>query len=581
MNYNPTELYFKDLPADEKRAIICAKNMQSYLGQESKEQTNYDFRSPEQVLSLLRFVSQGDFVKLARHPFAYCKTIASHIERAKINETQYSIGAVVSDFVATLIRERLNELRSVSNQRVRINAIADKEQNTLSDIESDALSTNKELRCWSLLAHHYIDGFSTKELSQYYRYSIRQIEYQLKFARDELTKIILKQENLYSTTTVQENVHVGMNRERVRLSLSEKDSMLGSMASAYSAPCSAFLWGDWSVLVSKRAIVVPVNKRVIVGLEPSAKDLDCSIYEHSDTGEEWILNEWHSAKITRVISESWPYLSSLPEIINSNHQPIRVCVFSDVPLGSGIHETTAISLCLAGCINDVFGLRNFQEHRVEQIAAILQSFWYPQISWAPIVCSSRSPNSPKVMIFDRTSDGSLDFISICRGDEEEIKRNWFLSEDAIKIDWVDFDLAKLVVLSHEVIATDLDEVHKLYGGNLSLVQSVGFGCLAELLVDYILDLNYEKVGMMMNLHHDILAACGLSSTSFNSLLRTLRCEPKVLGIKPSCCLSTHSAAIALVDGSPPEITQGLADLVQPLSPFLIPTPGLTRISSKA
>jgi hypothetical protein len=552
-------------------------NVQISLEQESKEQEKHDLCSPEQVLSLLRLVSQGDFVRLAKHPFALSKTIYSHIERAKMSETQYNIGAVVSDFVTTLIHKRLSELRSLSGQRVGINAIAVKEQSTLSEIELDALSTNKELRCWSLLAHHYINGFSTTELSKYYRYSIRQIEYQLKFARSELAKILLRHENLSGTTAVQENVYVGKNREGLRLSLSEKDSMLGSMATAYSAPCSAFLWGDWSVLVSKRAIVVPVNKRVTVGFKPSTKDLDCSIYERSNTEGEWILNEWHSAKIKRMLSKSWPYLSSLPGIINSDHQPIRVCVFSDVPLGSGIHETAAMDLCLAGCINDVFSPGEFDRHRVEQVAVILQSFWYPQISWAPIVCSSRSPNSSKVMIFDRISDGNLDFISICGGDEREIKKNQFLSEDAIKIDWVDFDLAKLVLLSHEAIATDLDEVHKLYGGNLGLVQSVGFGCLCKLLVDYILDLNYEKVGMMLSLHHDILASCGLSSISFNNLLRTLRCEPKVLGVKPSCCLTTHSAVVALIGWSPPEITQTFADLVQPISPFLTPTPGLIRI----
>jgi len=77
------------------------------------------------------------------------------VERAKINETQYNIGAVASDFVTTLILERLREFRSISQRRVEINAIADKEQNTLSDMESDALSINKELRCWSLLAHQH------------------------------------------------------------------------------------------------------------------------------------------------------------------------------------------------------------------------------------------------------------------------------------------------------------------------------------------------------------------------------------------------------------------------------------------
>ena len=553
-------------------------NAQIFLDQQgAEEQKDYDFWSPKQILGLLRLIRQGDLVRLSKHPFAYSRTIESYIKKAKISETQYNIGAVISDFVTSLILQRLGELRSILGQRAGANGTGGREGNILGEMELDALSTNKELKRWSLLAHHYINGFSTRELSKYYNYSIRQIQYELKFARDELAKILLKQEKLLSRDGFQKDIYLGQKREGILLSPSEKESMLSSMSVAYSAPCSAFLWGDWSVLVSKKAIMVPVNKRVIVGFEPSAKNLDCKIYQWSEAEQGWILDEWHSAKMERRISEAWACLSSLPGIISSNHQPIRVRVFSDVSLGSGIHERTAMSLCLAGCINSVFGAEDFSEHRVEQITAILESFWYPQVSWVPIICSSRSPNLPKAMSFDRANDGGVNFKSISRGDEREIRKNWFLADNAIKINWIDFDLAKLVVLSPQVTTTDLDEVHKLYGRNLSLVQSIGFGTLSKLFVDYILDLNYERVGMMMNLHHDILSACGFSSSSFNNLLRTLRYEPKILGIKPSCCLTTPSALIALIDGSPLEITPALTHLVQPISPFLTPTPGLTRV----
>ena len=563
------------LPNDRKCAIIYAMNVQVYLRQEDKEQENHNFCSPEQVLSLLRFVRQADFARLATHPFAYSKTTLSRVKGTKISDAPHQLGAAVYDFVTIVILERITELRSAYGRKVRINAMAEKEENILSDIELDALSQNKELRCWSLLVHHYINGFSISALSEQYRYSIRQIEYQLKSARNKLAKILLNHEERDSTSTVQG--HVGMSRVGVRLSLSEKESMLGSMTTAYSAPCSALLWGDWSPLASKKAIAVPINRRVIVALEPSAEDFDCSIYERSDVEGAWILNEWYSAKAKRVISRSWSYLSSLRKIISSNLQPCRICVFSDVPFSSGIHERVAMSLCLAGCINNVFGLEKFNKLQAEQIAAILESFWYPEVSRAPIICSSRSPNLSKVMIFDRTGDGGIDFDSISRSYDKEIRRNRFLNGSAIKINWVDFDLAKLVALSCQVTTTDLDEVHKFYARNFGLIKSMGFGYLFELLVSYILDLNYEKVGMMLNLHQDILASIDLSSSSFNTLLRTLRCEPKVLGIKPSCCLATHSALIALIDGNPLEVTQGLGDLVQPISPFLTPTPGLIRI----
>ena len=66
-----------DLPNNKKCAIIYAINVQIYLRQEDKEQENHNFCSPEQVLSLLRFVRQADFARLATHPFAYSKTTLS------------------------------------------------------------------------------------------------------------------------------------------------------------------------------------------------------------------------------------------------------------------------------------------------------------------------------------------------------------------------------------------------------------------------------------------------------------------------------------------------------------------------
>lgn len=93
-------------------------NVQISLRQEDKKQENYDFCSPKQVLSLLRFVCQGDFIRLAKHPFAYSKTMLSQIKRTKISDTPHHMGAAVFDFVTALMLERLNELRSVYGQKV-------------------------------------------------------------------------------------------------------------------------------------------------------------------------------------------------------------------------------------------------------------------------------------------------------------------------------------------------------------------------------------------------------------------------------------------------------------------------------
>lgn len=553
-------------------------NLQICLETTGKQETRkQDFWSTEQVLRLLRLVRKGNLAKLAEHPLACSKTISSYVRGANIGAEQGNTGSTIYDFVTTLILQRLDELRSVLSQRVGINAIGGNEQSIFDKVESDALSTNKQLKRWSLLAHHYINGLSVRELSVSYGYSTRQVHYELGFARDELGRFLLEQENLHTDSSARKDFYISKKPERVSLSSLEKDLLLKSMTHAWSAPCCAFLWGDWSVLISKKAILVPINKRVTVGLKPSA-NFGCKVYYWSHTDEEWVLDEWQSVKMARVISRGWLYLSSLRNIIESKHHSIEVYVFSDVPFGSGIHERATMSLCLAACIKDAFGVEGFNNHPTERIAAILESFWYPQVSWAPIVCSSRSPNLPKLIVFDRTDDGGIDFASIGSGDEMEFQRNLFLKDTAIEVDLVDFDVTRLVVLSHKLITIDLDEVQKIYTRSLDLLGSIGFGAIYGLLVGCISGLDYEKVGMIMNLHQDILSTCGFSSSNFKALLRTLRCRPKILGVKPSCCLTTHSALIALVDGNPLEVTRDSMNLVQPISPFLTPTPGLTRIS---
>lgn len=566
---------------NQKSAILYAMNVQGLSKRPENERagTTSAWSSPEHILSLMRLISQRNFSKLANHPLADSRIILTRLGNSKRSGAHQETGAIIADFVTSLILQRLEELRSALqlSQMARAGVTAGKKRDISDNMTLGTSSGNKEFKRWSLLADHYLDKVSIKELSQYYSYSPRQVQYELRSARDELSGTLLRLERLASDTNIQKDIYISKGREGIWLSPSEKDSILSSMVTAYSAPCSAFLWGDWSVLISKKAIIVPVNKRVTVGFRPWVDDLECRIYEWSESEAAWVLNEWHSSKMKRVISESWFYLSSLEGVIKSDCCPIQVYIFSDVPCGCGIHERTAMNLCLAGCINSVFGLETCNEHRNEQIAAILESFWYPQVSWAPIKCSSRSPNSAKVMLFDRTADGGIDFQLVGRSDGKEIDRNRFLDSGAIKVDWIDFDVTKLVPLLHKAITTDINEVQRLYTQNLSLLRSIGFDCLSQLLINYIIDLNYEKVGMMMNLHHDILAACGFSSSSFDAVLKVLRSNPKILGVKPTCCLISGLALLALVDGSPPEATKDFASVVQPISSFVTPTAGLTEI----
>jgi hypothetical protein len=526
--------------------------------------------SPKGILRLMRLIHQGDFLKLSEHPFSQSNTVQLYLSREGLNYSKYNTGWIIYDVVTSLLLRRLSEARLASRQDYE--KAAEKELTTNGDaLELDINFGRRELKCWSLLVYHYYRHVSIQKLSRYCNYSTRQVLYYLREGRNEFCKLLLEQENVQS---VGRRI-LAPSKEITQLSPEDKESLLASLDIAYSAPCSTFLWGDWSALVSKKAIVVPVDKRVAVGIKDNPDSLSCRIYEWSQSEVSWILNERDSAKVTKVLHRSWQYLLSLIDM-----KPFDMYVFSDIHFGCGIHEASTMFLCLASCMIHSFPRGESLANRLEQLAAVMQSCWYPGVSGATITCSRRSPDRASVMIFDRTQDGAIDFGRIYENDSEELKRNRALSLDSLKATWLDLDVTKFAVVLQRFSTVDLSEIHKAYTPNLRLLSSIGFGRLCEIMEENILNLDYNKIGAMMNLHHSLLSACSFAPSAVDDFLERLRCIPKILGVKPSCS-RVHGASIILVDGDPQEVTQQLPNYIQVVSHSVSPTPGIVELTSRS
>jgi mevalonate kinase len=524
-----------------------------------------DWWSQAQILKLLRALRKADVLVLADHPIANSNIVRLNISQQGLKQIPYNIGLAISELIISLLKEKLNEARKSIYKTVQVNESKEFETKEYL-LKIDAKSNNNEIVKWSLLVHHYIYDMSIQYLTGYFDYSTRQILYYLHEARNDFSRILLEKER---AQTAKIDVIAPIAQKR-HLSKDEQEELLFSLDYAYSAPCSAFIWGDWSALVSKKAIIVPIDKRVQVGIKSNVNGLSCYIFEWHDTENSWIFNEWHSAKMTDVLLKSWKYLSNSIYL-----ESFDIYVFSDIHFGYGIHESTAMFASLASCLKAYMDNINKNEWNssLVHLAFLLESFWYPEVTGVTSLCAFQSPNTLSVMLLDRTDDGDIDFKKIASRDIHELERSRAIDPENFHVTWLDFDMTKLIGLLYRFVTLDLDQIHKSYVKNLHKLERVGFDYLCEIMKQNIENLDYEKIGSMMNMHQALLSLTAFAPPGLHEILRNLRAVPNILGVKPSCS-RPYGAYIALVEGDPGEVIDKLPEWIHPMSPFLTPTPGV-------
>lgn len=343
---------------------------------------------------------------------------------------------------------------------------------------------------------------------------------------------------------------------------------LKSLATA-SAPTCAFLWGDWSVLETKKAILVPVPVRVKV-LVSASERLSVRIYRPLKAA--YVYDDWHSKKLQPVYTKAFKYLAGQRRLgVAAN--PFLIHLICDAPFGIGIHETAAASAGLGCCLATLQGSRPPTLSSAE-IAGIIESFYYPVMSWATIACVTECPQEKAVLLFNRQSDGGIDFREVGRGNVKEIERNRHLTLSKIERRWIPFDTSKLTAFYHQTVPTDLDETYRILVRQL---RKLGFlGTFAKEFEEAVQSVDYECVGRLMRFHQTVLAHYGFSSHEFEKLIDRLMGLPGIVGIKSFCTRYMYGGAlIALFSSEPQQIEdllmgKGIGGL-HSIVPFLEPT----------
>jgi hypothetical protein len=370
------------------------------------------------------------------------------------------------------------------------------------------------------------------------------------------------------------------------LASSQSNHILKECSYVLSAPTCLFLCGDWSVLISKLAILAPCHLRVTVGIKSAQGNTDgLHLYAYEQLGGSWVKNDYYAQLVQVKLSEAIKGAAEFPDILPFVRRLLgkNIYVFSEAPFGSLLHEVEAAIFCIAD-----FALHEKMEepqhnteddgHHTRVMAVYLLSYWYKVVSWATCFASAFvGCMSDKVMFFDRTDDDKLDFCRILNEDigYAEYKRNLGLSAAHFHIKWLPFDLSRISVLFRECPKVDIPFLQMTLKHGLGKLVKAQFTKIAREMRDAIMVSDYVKVGMLMSLHHALLSAEGFSSEEHERLFKQIQAHKDVLGVKFSC--SRRQGAIVVLH-EPGFKTRNVFGC-QTLAEGLQPCNGFARISS--
>jgi len=327
--------------------------------------------------------------------------------------------------------------------------------------------------------------------------------------------------------------------------LAESDAriMFAAQSASGSSQCCAFLAGDWSVLVTKRALLVGLDARVRVAISSVAEGSTAVIaYEKSPEGF-WTLNERYSVRLSAVVNRvlNW---TAFRQRFPWTPKNIEVLAFSDLPFGAAAHEDAGFCLGLGGALAKL----GEQQHLALQLGGAVLSQWYPQVSWAPLVrCHVPDPAGKHLLFFDRTGDGGINLKGLATEKSLDFERNAFLPEGSWKADWLNFGLNRITLWLGGPTAIDIDERGQYKQPVQSLHHEFAEGIVSEMRKKAV-DGDDRGVGFMMQVHQLMLAAAGFVDQDYQQLISWINGLPGVLGAKSAC--ARGRGAIVLLTARP-------------------------------
>ncbi|GEM_PF-4574860 len=305
------------------------------------------------------------------------------------------------------------------------------------------------------------------------------------------------------------------------------------------AHCSAYLIGDFSVLTTKRAYVVPVDAYVHAGVRTSAKT----------RVKLFVPDEGYWVASARADDVEDGLTRHLVDPLFRKHYPwcpksLDVTVVAEITTGFGLHEECALALALAEAI------RRHQERPDDPqetllLAGALLSRRYIDISWATLVGSQRAADRFEVLSFNRLYDNDINLTSLYKHEPigDDLERNVYPKQPFWNVTEPRFELNDLSFWWSPTVLRDDRDAQRIPLESLRSPMQYVIDRIDQTFQAGGADL-YRRFGVLMQLHQLLLASANAVRPNVQQLLTRIDDFPGVLGAKLAC--GRESGAIVLL-----------------------------------
>jgi mevalonate kinase/DNA-binding XRE family transcriptional regulator len=311
-----------------------------------------------------------------------------------------------------------------------------------------------------------------------------------------------------------------------------------------SAPCCAFVAGDFSVLVAKRAVAFTVEPRMHVFVAPAATTT-AQIWVPGDgtwtldPPEKHSTQEWVRRLSSRLSSPAFRHW------FNWCPEALKIAVVSELPPDVALYEETAIAVATARALE-----RRFEQNKcgdllpLRRLAAALLSAWYADVSWATVVACTEEYDG--LIAFDRSNDDDIQLVDLYKGIETDWERNVYPKEPFWKVTQMEFKLKRLSVWWGETMMEDVSAGVRFRDANFERLRAGYILDGFEAVDDGGGEDVFRKVGLLMQLHHLELDSAGLVNRAAFDVIEKINALPGVLGAKLACARGS-GAVVVLTD----------------------------------
>lgn len=299
------------------------------------------------------------------------------------------------------------------------------------------------------------------------------------------------------------------------------------MIAKASAPAKTILFGEHSVVYGEPAIAGAVNKRAFVTIKDS--DSDISIFKAPDIGFEAELISTHKKYVLR---------KGKPGIIRyileclykaHDHSPIEITLSSNVPIGSGLGSSAAVTVATLAALYRYHNIR-FNKKSLAHDAHMVEQ----------AVQGMASPLDTLVSTY-----GGLVYLS----KNKKVER--------FK---VNFNAPFVVGYTnkHGNTGKMVRDVKNLKNRNPKIIDPVisAMGNLTNYAKQAILKKDYNKIGELMNINHGFLDVIGVNTLELSRMVYNAR-EAGAIGSKTTGA-GGGGSIIALCPGKVDEVADAIA-----------------------